>query len=572
MRLGAFIAAAALAAAAATATADSLQLQSEIAATVAGLQTHVLESEVPTSADDQYAVMFDAGSSGSRMYIFRWPAVRGREIPLPETAPFEMYSFTDNSGKGVQLKEGRAIVSALLDSVKTKHLPGKDYSKIPVFLFATAGLRIIDDAARATAVDDLRSIFARSGFMFSDPSWARMISGEEEASFDFLATQLTLNKGRMPRDPSHLIGALDMGGASTQIAFKPAVDPVAGSYALVHGATGITHSVYLHSYLFAGANEWRERVNNVVALSAAQKLATQHPALAEVPVVDILKTHKVPHPCYFAGYEATVAVDALGDKPVTFLGTGEPDVCRQLTRQLLNLDAPCLTDPKPAPATVGSPHIKKHLTPYGFVPETPMSTKPNRLVRTETCAAGGVYQPAVPRNAKFLAFSAFIYNYDYVGAAHNASLSTYRAAVDRACKTSWTAFKAGQPGQPEKFYRDTCLNGVYFSTLLIEAYGIPEDIPGIVQVADAKAGVSWTTGAISYMTNMLGLMQTPPPASPKATAAVATAAKAVDATVKQALRTSKSAPAPAADAIAALGVHEAEDIAKHAAKLLGTNA
>lgn len=73
--------------------------------------------------------------------------------------------------------------------VKTKHLPGKDYSKIPVFLFATAGLRIIDDAARATAVDDLRSIFARSGFMFSDPSWARMISGEEEASFDFLATQ-----------------------------------------------------------------------------------------------------------------------------------------------------------------------------------------------------------------------------------------------------------------------------------------------------------------------------------------------------------------------------------------------
>lgn len=288
MRLGAFIAAAALAAAAATATADSLQLQSEIAATVAGLQTHVLESEVPTSADDQYAVMFDAGECAHKHRIAPPAVLRGAQpfskparilqapagractfsaglrcggvrshCPRPPPSRCTASPTTRvrsgcgisvaaswsvgaraaitgtataspvccRAGKGVQLKEGRAIVSALLDSVsrpppphagshwprlpplvthpslppmpacdepvqvKTKHLPGKDYSKIPVFLFATAGLRIIDDAARATAVDDLRSIFARSGFMFSDPSWARMISGEEEASFDFLATQ-----------------------------------------------------------------------------------------------------------------------------------------------------------------------------------------------------------------------------------------------------------------------------------------------------------------------------------------------------------------------------------------------
>lgn len=471
------------------------------------------EVDGPAADADQHAVVFDAGSSGSRVYIFKWPSTgSSSQLPLKEAKPVELYSFSDSTGKGVQLADGRKIVKELLEGLKTKQLAGKDISKIPVFLFATAGLRIISDADRAVAVNELRSMFKASGFMFADETWARMISGEEEAIFDWMAVQILKNGGSFPSSAkAQYYGALDMGGASTQIAFKPSVDPVAGSYSMTYGGTGVNLNIYLHSYLYAGANEWRERINNVVALTYAEKASTINIKLDDRRPLTLIGKNDVPHPCYLSGYTFKAKVDALGGAEVTFKGTGNAIACRLVTRQLMNLNDHCLTDPKPIGKEGEVTKIKKRLTRYGFAQEPPRFPKANQVVKSPTCAMDGTYQPSIPKDAKFIAFSAYSFLYDYVetlfGTPRNAPLSVVGAAIDKLCSMPWADFAAKFPKTPEKFMRDTCLNGVYFNSLMVEAYGIPADVQGIVTVAKPSEGFSWTAGAVAYYANLLGLVQ-----------------------------------------------------------------
>lgn len=546
MRLAALVAATALAAVVAStgdAEHDRSVLEAEASAHVASMATHFVEQESPVHPDDKFAVVFDAGSTGSRMFIFRWPAQGYSTVPLPRTRPFETFAYTENSGRGVLVPDGRAVVQLLLESVKTKYLPGKDYSRIPVFLFATAGLRIADEYARNTAIRDLRAMFRSSGFLSHDPTWVRMISGEEQAAFAFLAVQLMQHNGAIPTDASQLVGAIDMGSASTEIAFKPAGDPIEGSYSLVVRGTGINHTLYQHSYLFGGADEWRKRMHSVVTLAHAEMLVERSPRLANQAIANILDRRQVPHPCYLAGYTMEVVLEALDNLRVTFRGTGDPGTCRTITRQLLYLDAPCLTDPKPLPASdgYGGAGGRRNITAFGLVqellpPRTGGATRPTlrtlhrtsrHLTRSLTCAANGVYQPPIPDNARFVAFSAFAYNYEYTGAPVDGTLAQARAAVDATCRMHWRDFAAMHPRVPEVFSRDACLNGVYFNTLLVDAYGIPANVPGIVKVARSSEAYSWTAGAVSYITNQLGLIPTrnwrpayaAPPALPPAYAA-----------------------------------------------------
>ncbi len=87
---------------------------------------------------------------------------------------------------------------------------------------------------------------------FFRPSFARVISGEEEGVFGWLAVnqlQCTLLRSRTER-----WGALDLGGASTQITFAPNDDLLAGLFPL--SFWGSYNPLYTHSYLRYGINEF----------------------------------------------------------------------------------------------------------------------------------------------------------------------------------------------------------------------------------------------------------------------------------------------------------------------------
>jgi len=59
-----------------------------------------------------------------------------------------------------------------------------------------------------------------------------------------------------------LVGVLEMGGASTQIAFAPEGDILADKFPVLIG--GRRYPLYVHSYLYYGQNEIDKRVRGVL--------------------------------------------------------------------------------------------------------------------------------------------------------------------------------------------------------------------------------------------------------------------------------------------------------------------
>ena len=91
-------------------------------------------------------------------------------------------------------------------------------ASIPFFLGATAGLRLLPYASRELIMSNTRGwlvTVANNPFLFS-PLYAKILSGEEEAVFGWIAVNYLSN-----RFNGQSVGALDLGGASTQLTVDP---------------------------------------------------------------------------------------------------------------------------------------------------------------------------------------------------------------------------------------------------------------------------------------------------------------------------------------------------------------
>ena len=115
-------------------------------------------------------------------------------------------------------------------------------------------------------MENIRDYLSTVGFKFKR-EWARVISGEEEGVYGWL----TVNKlhGRLPAQVNSPvkgppIGALDLGGASTQITFQSIEDVIANLYN-VKLETIVDTGVYTHSFLYFGEDQALVRVNEVSA-------------------------------------------------------------------------------------------------------------------------------------------------------------------------------------------------------------------------------------------------------------------------------------------------------------------
>ncbi|ORY46921.1 hypothetical protein BCR33DRAFT_715323 [Rhizoclosmatium globosum] len=196
-------------------------------------------------ADRRYGIVIDAGSSGSRALIYSWkvfdhPSQKRDLLPLIEKAFPESELNPVGEGKKGR-KWSKAIepgLSSLFnpkkagDTVKLDQVsdylapllkfsesvvPTSLHSSTPVYLLATAGMRLVPPLQRAQILQHACETF-------------RVISGEAEGVFGWVAVNY-LNKGfgdrtlQVPPPPHkespNTFGFLDMGGASTQIAFEP---------------------------------------------------------------------------------------------------------------------------------------------------------------------------------------------------------------------------------------------------------------------------------------------------------------------------------------------------------------
>ena len=229
-------------------------------------RTKRTNSETLMPSSFEYGVAIDAGSTGSRIYLYRWPKkeftssqvftkVEEQAIFSQERTP----GITDSRGNGLRLLEEMVV------STKAALPSDVDPIEVPIYLGATAGMRIIDPAVQTDIMSRIRSLLSNSGFLFHD-GWARIISGEEEAIYDWLAGNYLKNKDDFL---THQYGALDLGGASTQISFISPAREVQNDQRLRHHKEDTPvriskHPLFAQSFLHYGIKQARIRYNTKI--------------------------------------------------------------------------------------------------------------------------------------------------------------------------------------------------------------------------------------------------------------------------------------------------------------------
>ncbi|KAG1096685.1 hypothetical protein G6F42_018321 [Rhizopus arrhizus] len=321
----------------------------------------------------KYGVIIDAGSSGSRVYIYSWKdhefaknsftieELKGK-IPIVERGDKDGLKWTSREEPGISTfgskpNEVGEHLDMLLDFSK-EVVPEDSHASTPIFLMATAGMRLLPEDQQTELLSATCNYMReKTSFFISDcDSHVRIIPGELEGVYGWVAVNYlmggfdsSIKAYTEKKDPDdqveqhHTFGFLDMGGASAQIAFEPEHHQ---RQEHMHDLTRITlhtldgrtvdYDVFVTTFLGYGSNEARrryleDRVKKLFATSNGKNLLDEHRML------------QLDDPCLPLNLNLTDASST--SVALSLHGTGDFDKCIEYTVPLLNKDADCPTMP-----------------------------------------------------------------------------------------------------------------------------------------------------------------------------------------------------------------------------------
>ena len=188
----------------------------------------------------QKVAIIDAGSSGSRLYIY--------EVKADSTVKL-LYPVSDQEKNE---SKGRAIstvanhpdsVRAYYDGMTLCYKSGNEGENIPLYILATAGMRVQDKAKADGVYDKLRTIGEANGFSLKA---AMTIAGRYEGLYAWIATNY--ENGTLTTSPK---GIIEVGGVSAQLAFVPKTSDIPADNKIVRQGWG---TIYSKSYVDGGLN------------------------------------------------------------------------------------------------------------------------------------------------------------------------------------------------------------------------------------------------------------------------------------------------------------------------------
>ncbi|NXT32985.1 ENTP8 diphosphohydrolase, partial [Pelecanoides urinatrix] len=394
----------------------------------------------------QYGLVFDAGSTHTALYIYRWPTDKENgtgivsQVEACTVSGPGISSYADNpTGAGASLKP-------CLDEAM-KIVPAEQQWDTPTYLGATAGMRLLRYRHGPEP---------HTSDPFPTAQQRAPRAGREQA--------LPAGAGRHPRgrqspalapQPSTAQRCGRQQGRQEPWAVSPASPQIPlGSRSCFLGMAERRTGCGVGSH-------WHPRPS---------------PANGSRCLQGSPSPQRVSHPCYPRGYQENVTTADLYDSPCvpapstpspaqlfTVTGTGDPTACSTAIQKLFNF-------------TCGA----------------------NR-----TCGFNGVYQP--PVRGQFFAFSGFYHNLHFLNLTGGQSLSSVNAAIRQFCTCSWEKVQKEFPTMKRTHLRDTCAASSYALTLLLQGYKFNHttwrNIHFIRQVANVDVG--WTLGYMLNLTNMI---------------------------------------------------------------------
>jgi apyrase len=203
-------------------------------------------------ADERWGLVIDAGSSGSRLRLYCWKRGEGEALPsIEDRGSRKVEPGIADAGCRRTPGEAVELLRPLVDHARATIGDEARWAETPLAVLATGGLRRCSEGYRSRMLEGIRGYLAGTPFA---PAEARLISGEDEGRYGWAAVNYLLGLLR-PEHSAATVGALDLGGASTQITFLPADCPAERGECGELELAGAVFPLYTRSYLGWGQDE-----------------------------------------------------------------------------------------------------------------------------------------------------------------------------------------------------------------------------------------------------------------------------------------------------------------------------
>ncbi|KAG9066270.1 Guanosine-diphosphatase [Linnemannia hyalina] len=402
----------------------------------------------------QYVLMIDAGSSGSRIHVYKFNYCKA--TPELESEVFKMLepglSKYGDDAQGAA-KSLDPLLEAALESV-----PKFLHKSTPVAVKATAGLRLLGPEKSNRILEAVRHrLETVYPFPIIKEQGVAVMDGGDEGVYAWVTVNYLLGRiSSIEKTPT--VAIMDLGGASTQIVFEPLTvnghSVAQGPQRVPMSFNGNNYVLFQHSYLNYGLNEANKAINNYVIENPIDNTEDIN-----------LSADEYLHPC--------MPVDSRkkylhGEKEVTLIGVSDTaNECRRVVEAIFYKDKACSQNP---------------------------------------CSFNGVYQPSLATS-----FNSDIYAFSYIfdritpflaGSdvpIQDITLQQLEELTERVCVADEDAFKEfdSVPTAKTELGRvaEMCMDLNYIYGLFQYGYGIPKGhkINLTKKIRDYETG--WCLGA-----------------------------------------------------------------------------
>lgn len=408
-----------------------------------------LSSCIATSSNSKsfefYAIVIDAGSTGSRGFVFQI----FEEIDNDDENIILSRSLVPTKSKKTQpglsefvskTDDYQAIQEYLLPIFidAAAKIPIEYHNSTKVFVKGTAGMRLLEESDQKLL---WKSLVEALNYHPLNPFILHLedlgtISGHLEAyyavlSSNFIAGTIDGNLKAVGNQP--LIGALDMGGSSTQLIFYTGDEEE-----LIISPDNF----WSHSWLNFGVERVRERV--------VSYLISEHITNALDGDVD-QEVKIVMNPCTFKGYES------YPEPNIVVRGTGNSDECIQVLKNVVWPENTCTS-------------------------EVPHEDANDSIAEKRPCFIDGIEHPRV--RGEFYGMSVYFFAIDcirHLGSKHlhawpNPTIDELDGAIHEFCGLEWDDLQEMVKDRKHKYTGDVqlpnrCLEALYISLILQDGFG-----------------------------------------------------------------------------------------------------
>ncbi|MGB1604479.1 MAG: hypothetical protein ACPIOQ_67740, partial [Promethearchaeia archaeon] len=218
--------------------------------------------EREATQEPAFVVVIDAGSSGSRVHVFQlqWNVELGKTPSLPEVKlPAHKLKIEPGlSTYAHRPRDAGASILPLIDFAE-RHVPQAVWAQTPLLVVATAGLRLLPTRASAAILHSCEHALRQRASFPVRSSDLFVLGGADEGAYGWLAVNFLAQRLRgMPDAALGTLGAVEVGGASSQVAFEPTTPFSPGTNATVTlRVGGAAYRVLSRSFLGMGQDEMR---------------------------------------------------------------------------------------------------------------------------------------------------------------------------------------------------------------------------------------------------------------------------------------------------------------------------